>query len=454
MESLFGTSGVRGKLGTDINSELAYNLARSFSKILENQGGKEVVIGRDTRSSGEMIEKALSSGFVSMGVNVENLGVVPTPVVGLHTKERQVGGGVMITASHNPPEYNGIKLFNSNGEAISPEREKEIEKIYSSNVYNGFEASSWDKLGGFSEFDPIDSYLENIIESLEIGENFEIVVGCGNGPSSKTTPELLRRLNVDVVTLNSQMDGFFPGRASEPTADNLEDLRNFMSSSEYDLGIAHDGDGDRIAIVDDDGNLVNQDLLISLVGSYYAEEYGTGTVTTVGASKVVDEEISKAGGEVFRTKVGDVNVASKMKEESVLFGGEPSGTWIMNDVHMCPDGTLAAVKVLEMLSEREETLSELVNETPTYPISRSKVDCLEGEKEEKMSRVEERLDSEFDNIQRKITVDGIRLELGDGSWILIRPSGTEPYIRITVEADEDNRVNELMNKAKTILKKV
>ncbi len=454
MESLFGTSGVRGKIGKDITSELAYNLAKSFSKNLENQDYTKVVIGRDTRSSGEMIEKALVSGFLSMGVDVENLGVVPTPVVGFHTGESQVAGGVMITASHNPSEYNGIKLFNSDGEAVSPEREKEIENIYNSNRQEKLEAERWDRLGDFSESNSINDYLKNILNNLEIEGDFEVVVDCGNGPSSSTTPELLRRADVEVVTLNSQKDGFFPGRSPEPTSENLQDLRDFMSSSDHDLGIAHDGDGDRIAVVDDDGNLVNQDLLLALVGSYYAEKYGTGMVTTVGASKVVDEKVSKAGGEVFRTEVGDVNVAKKMDEEDVLFGGEPSGTWIMEDIHMCPDGTLAAVKVLEMLSESGKALSSLVSETPTYPISRSKVDCPNTEKEDTMRKVEENLGSEFDNIDSKITVDGIRLELEDGAWILIRPSGTEPYIRITVEADEDKRVNELMSKAKTLLEKV
>ena len=176
MESLFGTSGVRGKIGKDITSELAYNLAKYFSKNLENQDNTKVVIGRDTRSSGEMVEKSLISGFLSMGVDVEKLGMVPTPVVGFYTRKNQAGGGVMITASHNPSEYNGIKLFNSAGEAVSPEREKEIEKIYNSNNREKIEGKQWDRLGDFSESDSINDYLKNILKSLEIEGDFEFLL--------------------------------------------------------------------------------------------------------------------------------------------------------------------------------------------------------------------------------------------------------------------------------------
>ncbi len=449
-EDLFGTSGIRGLINKDITSELALDLSKSFATVLQENKKPTIIIGKDTRVSGEMIEESLTSGFLSTGCHIKKIGIVPTPILGFTTKQ-QGDAGIMITASHNPSEYNGIKFFNSKGAALPPTEENKIEKTYHNKE---FSTKSWDKIGDTENLQVVKNYLNHLSKEITLEKEFDIAIDCCNGPTSVTTPRLLREFNCNVTTLNSQQDGAFPGRSPEPTGENLEDLGELVGSGDFDLGFAHDGDGDRIAVIDDEGEFVNQDILLALMGSYYVKNFGGGVVTTVDASKIVDEKVEEAGGVVSRTKVGDVHVASEMMENDFLFGGEPSGTWILGDVHICPDGTLAAARILEMLSEKEEKLSTLIKNTSTYPIIRSKVNCPNEEKEAKMNEVSKKIDSEFEGIEEKLTVDGIRIEFEDGAWILIRPSGTEPYIRITTEADEKKRAKNLTENAENLLQKI
>ncbi|KXA90397.1 hypothetical protein AKJ57_04190 [candidate division MSBL1 archaeon SCGC-AAA259A05] len=446
MSDLFGTSGIRGVINEDITPELALNLAKSLSAELGGSG--KVVVGRDARFAGETIENSLIAGFLSGGCEVERLGIVPTPVVGFAVLELEADAGVMITASHNPPEYNGIKIFDSLGMILPPGRERKIEEIYGEK---DFEISPWNEIGSVGDEDVSEDYLRRMTDELSLNEEYKVIVDCANGPTSKTTPALLGRLGCEVQTINSHLDGFFSGRLPEPTSENLDDLGNFVEASDADVGFAHDGDGDRIAAVDEKGRVVSEDKLLALVGSYSAERFGGGMVTTVNASKIVDELVSEAGGEVLRTKVGDVNVAQEMNSQDLKFGGEPSGTWIIGDVHLCPDGTLAAARILEMLDGQEKTLLELVDSISSYPIFREKVDCPNEEKSDKMKSVKEESATKFGEFKDMVTVDGVRLEFENGDWVLIRPSGTEPYIRITAEANEKSRAKSLVKKAKEIL---
>lgn len=447
MSELFGTSGVRGVANEKITPDLALNLSRSLATRLGKSG--EVLIGRDTRLSGKMIEDALIGGFLSSGWKARTLGVVPTPVLGFSVSESKADAGAMITASHNPPEYNGIKFFDSQGMALSPSEEQEIETIYNKK---DFRTSSWDDIGKAKHAEVIKKYLKSLKSQISLQEEYTVAIDCACGPAAKTTPQLLERLGCKVLTINSQLDGTFPGRQPEPTAENLQDLKNFVRSTEADLGLAHDGDGDRIAAVDEKGKVVEEDKLLALISSYSAERFESGIVTTVAASKIVDEQVSKAKGTVSRTKVGDVNVAQEMKARDFKFGGEPSGTWILGDVHMCPDGTLAAARILEMLDKKTKSLAELTESMPSYPILRAKVECPNEEKSTKMKHVKDRAPSAFENVANELYVDGVRLEFKGGDWILIRPSGTEPYIRITAEADEKERAKSFVKTAKKLLK--
>lgn len=449
MTRLFGTSGVRGIIGEDFTPESALNLSRSLTTILNNTG--LTVIGKDPRTSSDLIENIFTSGLLSGGVSVQKLGVVPTPTVGFATRHLEANAGIMITASHNPPEYNGIKFFDSEGIPYDTVMQSGIEEIHSIGDYTSVK---WSEVKRASSTPILNKYIENIHENIELNTKFKVVLDCANGAASQVTPYLLNKLRCDVTTINSHLNGFFPGRPPEPVSENLNELCEIVKLTNSDIGLAHDGDGDRIVAVDETGRVVPGDKLLALVSSYYSRKFGCKIVTTVDASKVVDDQVIKAGGEIIRTRVGDVSVAREMKLHGSNFGGEPSGTWICGDVHMCPDGILSGIRVLEMIEDSGEKLSKLINDIPDYPVLRTKVSCREEEKQVIMKKVKEEASKFFNDIIERMECDGLRLKLEDESWILIRPSGTEPYIRITVESNDMDEARGLIKRGRELIKDI
>ncbi len=447
MEKLFGTSGIRGVLWEEITPEFMMDLGLVLATHLGNSG--TVVIGRDTRVSSLMLEDSFVSGLLSGGCRVKKTGVVPTPVVGFAVSRLGASAGVVITASHNPPEYNGIKLLDSNGMAYTPELEKEIEKVY---FNKRAKRVGWDGIGGVEVTDVLSSYVDEAVARVRLKRRYEIVVDCGNGSGSFVTPFLFRKLGCEVKTLNSHPDGTFPARGLEPSAENLDGLCRAVRATGADLGIAHDGDADRVAAVDDAGRVVQPDKLLALVAAGQLTENKKIVVTTVDASMVVDEVVARYGGQVVRTPVGDVHVAAAVKQHHSIFGGEPSGAWIFPDFHLTPDGPFGAIKILELLDSTGKKLSELLDGLPDYQVAREKIPCSNPKKAQVMKKVDLR-SKEIPNVLNVSHVDGIRLEFGDG-WVLVRPSGTEPYIRITAESRSSERALELVQMMAKILKSV
>lgn len=446
MSRLFGTSGVRGVVNEEFEPRMALDLGLALATQLGNSG--KVVVGRDSRTSGPLFESCLISGLLSGGCDVVKLGIVPTPVVSFAVRFLGATAGVMVTASHNPPEYNGVKFYDSSGKAYSGEAEEEVEDIFRRSTRR----ARWRDIGRVSSVNVLPDYVERIVNSVSLTREFKVVVDCANGAGALVTPQLLRRLGCKVVTLNSHLSGFFPGHLPEPTADNLRDLCATVRSIGADLGLAHDGDADRIAAVDERGRMVEWDRLLALASAHAVRESGRKVVTTVDASRVVDEFVTAAGGELIRTKVGDVNVLRAMEEHGSTFGGEPSGSWIWADINPCPDGPLSGVRILELLDRAGVPFSKLVDEVPSYPVVRAKVECRNEEKERVMKAVEERFRHVFGDVREVLTVDGVRLTLEDGSWVLIRPSGTESYIRITAEADDEKRAESLTEMAGELIR--
>ncbi|RAP53116.1 MAG: phosphoglucosamine mutase, partial [Methanosphaera sp. rholeuAM130] len=323
---LFGTSGIRGKYQEDITPELALDVARALAKYIGGKG-KKVVIGRDTRTTGKIMENIMSAGLQESGCDVLLLGIVPTPVVGYATLKKDADAGIMITASHNPSPYTGIKLWNSDGLAYKQEQERQIEKM----VYEkDFSQAGWDELG--KEYDITkfkDEYVNDIVEISQIDPSkpLKVIVDCASGAGSYLSPEALRKSGMNVITMNAQPDGFFPGRNPEPNEANLQELMKAVKALNADVGLAHDGDADRMIAVDEKGNISDFDKLITIM----ALEFGGTVVTTVDASACLDTAMEKIGGNVLRTPVGDVHVAESMIENKATFGGEPSGTWLHPD---------------------------------------------------------------------------------------------------------------------------
>lgn len=439
-KKLFGTSGIRGKIASEVTCELALNVGKSLAYYLGNTGS--VVVGYDTRTTNLMLEHAICAGLIESGVDVIKIGMVPTPLVGYACEKLDADAGIMLTASHNPSQYNGIKLWNKNGMAYSQNQEREIEEIYAEKSYVSV---SWDKVGHINVNEEIKGqYIDDLVDMVNIKEGLKVVIDCASGAGSEISPLVFRKAGCEVTTINSQPDGFFPGRNPEPNAENLQTLMKTVVAIGADLGIAHDGDADRMITVDEKGNISPFDSLLALI----SKEFEGDIVTTVDAGLCMDESVN---GEVIRTPVGDVNVAEVIIKKDASFGGEPSGTWLHPDFCMCPDGILSGLRMAEVVS-RDGKLSELLNNIPSYPNIREKITCSKEAKVKVMENMEELLKNAFDDIEDINSIDGLRLTFSDDSWLLVRPSGTEDYIRITLESRDQQRADYIKNTSLEIIK--
>ena len=430
-KKLFGTSGIRGLIGSEVTCELALNVGKSLAYYLGNEG--TVVLGYDTRTTNKMLDQAICAGLLESGVDVVKIGMVPTPLVGYATEKLDADAGIMLTASHNPSQYNGIKLWNKNGMAYTSAQEAKIEEIYANKDYISV---TWDKVGKLNVNEEIKGqYIDDLVGMVDIKDGLKVVIDCASGAGSEISPLVFRKAGCEVTTLNSQPDGFFPGRNPEPNAENLQTLMKTVVAIGADLGIAHDGDADRMITVDENGNVSPFDSLLALI----SKQFDGDIVTTVDAGLCMDESVK---GEVLRTPVGDVNVAEVIIEKNAAFGGEPSGTWLHPDFCMCPDGILSGLRMAEIVS-REGKLSELLAEIPQYPNIREKITCSKEAKIKVMENMEELLKEAFDDIVEVNSIDGVRLTFADDSWVLVRPSGTEDYIRITLESRDEGRAESI-----------
>jgi len=412
---LFGTSGIR-----DIADDRLVYLALRVGLAVGKAHGN-VVVGRDPRTSGDVLKHALISGLLAAGAKCSDVGMVPTPTLAFVA--RGFDAGVMITASHNPPEYNGIKLWNPDGSAFDLSQQKQIEEMISGDSL-GF--APWGEIKNSSFLDgAVEQHVERILQDFKTELKLKVVVDCGCGAASVITPYLLRKLGCEVEMLDCYPSGFFP-RGVEPTESNLANLMRTTREVGADLGIAHDGDADRMMVVDEKGRFVSGDrLLVIFARAVKAKE----AVTTVDASMAVDE----AGFKVRRTRVGDSYVSAELRSGGD-FGGEPSGSWIFPGISLCPDGIYAAAQVAAIASRQK--LSELVDSIPCYPLRRGDVSS-EGV-------AVPRLESSLRAV-KSLSVsdtDGIRLNFEDG-WLLVRASGTEPKIRLTAEAKDEARLQEI-----------
>ncbi|WP_407423618.1 phosphoglucosamine mutase [Methanobrevibacter sp.] len=430
-KKLFGTSGIRGKIGSEVTCELALNVGKSLAYYLGNEG--TVVLGYDTRTTNEMLDQAICAGLLESGVDVIKIGMVPTPLVGYATEKLDADAGVMLTASHNPSQYNGIKLWNKNAMAYTSAQEAKIEEIYANKDYVSV---SWDKVGTLSVNEEIKGqYIDDLVGMVNINPGLKVVIDCASGAGSEISPLVFRKAGCEVTTLNSQPDGFFPGRNPEPNEENLQTLMKTVVAIGADLGIAHDGDADRMITVDEKGNISPFDSLLALI----SKQFDGDIVTTVDAGLCMDESVK---GEVLRTPVGDVNVAEVIIEKNASFGGEPSGTWLHPDFCMCPDGILSGLRMAEIVS-RDGKLSDLLAQIPQYPNIREKIICSKEAKIKVMENMEELLTGAFDDIRDINSIDGVRLTFEDDSWVLVRPSGTEDYVRITLESRNQERAESI-----------
>jgi phosphoglucosamine mutase len=433
---MFGSSGIRGVANKDINSELAVSVGLAVGSRC-----RSAVIGRDPRIASEMIEFGLISGLTACKCDVTRIGLVSTPT--LSHAARNYDCGIMVTASHNPPEYVGIKLWNTDGTSFNSEQQRDIEasitEARSRPKYAGNRAN-WDAIGKIASYDnAINDHKRELLRHFN-EVSCRVVVDCGSGAGATITPYVLRDMGCEVITLNAQLDGFFPARNPEPTESNLSLLIEAVRSFHADIGIAHDGDADRMMAVDRGGRYITGDEMFALFGGYEAKKMA---VCPVDVSRMVDDVLPCP---VRRTRVGDVYVAEEVKRSGADFGGESSGSWIFPSVSYCPDGIYAAARIVSIAAE--QSISELIAQFPTYHILRGA--CMHQSDQDPMVAIAQELSSL--NYVEMTTIDGVRLDFEEG-WILVRKSGTEPKLRITAEAQDLATAKELYTTALTIAKR-
>ncbi len=443
--SLFGTNGVRGIVNESMTPNLVLDIVRSLGTYLSSKG--KVIVGRDTRLSGQMLESAAIAGALSTGLTVIEVGMAPTPAIQFYTRD-YADAGIVITASHNPREYNGIKLIDGDGSEFSREGEKEIETIYNSKEYN---LVSWEYTGSYSSTSDVnDYYINGIINSVNAtkikSRGFKVAIDTGCGAGSLTLPFLLQQLGCEVISINAQIDGTFPWRNPEPTENSLGQLKDIIISSGADIGVAQDGDADRAVFFDEKGEFIDEEVLLAMVAKYVLKQKKGPIVTPVSSSQRMADVAKDAGVDIIWTPVGSINVARTMMQKSAVFGGEGNGGLIFPEHQYCRDGAMACAKILEMLAEGAK-ISELKKDIPRYLNSKTKIKCKDLDYT--MSNVEKELRSIYGKID---TIDGIKIWFDD-SWLLIRPSGTEPIIRIFAESKTEKKMQEIIDIGKKVVDK-
>ena len=458
MGKLFGTNGIRGVVNKDMNIDLASGIGKAWGTFLKKTiDHPKVAIGTDARLSNHMLKNAITAGLLATGCDVTDVGLVPTPTLQYTVREKKFDSGVIITASHNPPHFNGIKGVASDGTEFTKDVENEIEKIYFAEDYK---LASWDDVGKQESWDgAINLYIEGILKAVDLelikSKNYHVVLDCGNGAGSIVAPKLLEKLNCKITELFCKPDGTFPGHNSEPLPENLTVLIEKVPEAKADLGVAQDGDADRAIFVDETGTYIWGDKSLALGAKYATKKGGGIAVTPVTTSSCFDDVVKENNGKVIHTAVGSPIVARVMINENAVFGGEENGGLIFPEMQYCRDSAMSIAKILEIMAREDKKLSELIDEIPKYEVFKTKMPCPDDKKELVMKTLasQTKTDSSVKSVDE---TDGVKLYL-DGGWVLMRPSGTEPIFRVYSESKDKHRAQEIANfykdKAESIIKK-
>ncbi|MHA2070356.1 MAG: phosphoglucosamine mutase [Candidatus Thorarchaeota archaeon] len=424
-QKLFGTSGIRGGIDSKVTVDLALGLGRALGSLLKGRG--TVGVGIDARTSREMLRGAFVSGVLSTGVDIIDLGIAPMPAVAYHSSGTGVSASVIITASHNPPTDNGFKFFLSGREFIRSEEEF-LEARVSDHK---FIKADWQTIGQIRYLDIRNQYLDRVREFVlsrgGTSKGTKILVDAANGAATNYTPHLLTKLGFSVTTINAHQDGHFPGRPAEPSPKNLKDTMKMTADSDFSVALCHDGDGDRLAVIDEDGKFIDQNRIIALFAKDEVRRRGGGTVVvSIDTSSVIDEVVRAEGGEVVRAPLGSLQeILAVRTDGSVIFASEP---WkpIFAELGLWMDGVTGAARFAQMMDEMGDgSCIKLMKSIPEYPILRDNIPCPDEVKPRFLPMVKKMLVPEISDIEQILEEDGIRIERKDGSYLLVRVSGTE-----------------------------
>lgn len=439
LDRIFRAYDIRGVFGEDLTEEVATRIGAAFAKFLG--GEREVLVARDVRLSGEKLKEALVSGLLS-GCNATDIGIVPTPLLYFALHRLQKDAGIMVTASHNPPEWNGFKAFSRKG-AIGG---KDMEKV--KQIAEEFNSERLGKKRGKirSYKSAIQEYMDFVLNKIEIRRKLKVVADTANGTCGLVVPTLFKRLGCKIVTINQNPDGRFPAHLPEPKEETLSELKREVVRNKADLGIGYDGDGDRAVFVDEKGNVIPGDLTLLVFAKDVLQKIkGAKIVYELSCSMAVEEYIKELGGIPIVERVGHTFIMDRMIKEDAIFGGEKSSHFYFSECHGVDDAVFGSLRMAEILSKSNERLSESVNSLPKYPsIYEKNFQCPDHLK----FSVIEKLRSKFkDSGLTVLDMDGVKLLEKDG-WVLLRPSNTEPIIRVSAEAKTEERLEELYGFAK------
>lgn len=432
--SLFGTSGIRGVINKELTVETWLAIGCSLGTALSL--GSRVGIATDTRISRELVKSSLISGLLSTGVEVVDLGVLPTPALALLTREMGFNAGAMVTASHNPPEYNGLKLFGPDTLGYGNEEQLEIEEIYQSG---SFRRVSWEDIGSLSAEDGREKYLSLLMEKAPsvVSHNLRIVVDPGNGAACGLASRLFERFGFDICPINDEPNGLFPGRGSEPGEDTLHSTVEFLRKRGGDLAICFDGDADRVVFCDKKGFLGYDQMTAFIARLILRRNQSQLVATTVETGTLLDLAVADLGARVIRGKVGDVDLAHLVRDLGAPVGVEPVGVYILPEMGYYPETMLASLILLHGI-EMVEEIREFLIRLPRLYYLKAKLPCSHSQKETVMEKIASA------RSWKANALDGLRFELDEGAWMLVRPSGTEPVIRVIVEASSQQRGEDLL----------
>jgi phosphoglucosamine mutase len=433
---LFGTSGVRGVVNRDLTPGLCMNVGRALGSTL--RAGSAVCIATDPRLSRELIKNAVTEGLTQSGINVADIGIAPTPALALLTREMEFDAGVMITASHNPPEFNGIKLFNKDCIGYSRAQEQEIEDAYYAAKFRTGQSGVVESVPGMKE--KYFTFLQSHIKDFNFNLGIKIMVDPGNGAAAGFAGEMLKRAGFNVIPVNDLPDGRFPGRSSEPKEDTLQGTIKFLRQKNADLAICFDGDADRVVFCDQKGFLGFNEMIAFIARSAVRSSGRKTVATTVETGMLLDLAVKDLQGKVIRGKVGDVHAAHLARDNNAAIGVESVGVYILPEVGYYPDSIFAALTLLGSIRDVSEVRGFIAS-LPQLFFYKDKVACPSEAKETVMQAVKDKIVSAGAGSLNEL--DGLRLEFAD-AWMLIRASGTEPAIRVLVESGSTARARSLL----------
>lgn len=441
---MVSVSGVRGRVGESLTPEIIARFAAGFGAwSAQRAGGREpatIIIGRDSRVSGPMLHRAAVSGLQSVGCRILAVGIAPTPTIQLAVEYHHAAGGLALTASHNPIEWNALKFIGSSGLFLQAAEGAEMRSVVEGDIPR----ASWDRLGTIDrDQDAIERHIAAILalEYLDVAairkRRFKVALDCVRGAGGMMMPQLLERLGCEVVAINLETDGRFP-REPEPVAENLGELEALVGSSGADVGFAVDPDVDRLSLVSEEGRAIGEDYTLALAARVVLARKPGVVVTNLSTSRIVDDLAASRGSRVIRAPVGEVNVAVRMRVEKAPVGGEGNGGVILQDLHLGRDAPVAAALILQLLLDEGEPLSRIVGRYPRYVIVKDKLDRPAGALDAVYAALREAFaDADVD------TQDGLRLSWQD-RWLHVRPSGTEPIVRVIAEGTDEDQARHMI----------